>query len=115
MRQGPGMKLRFSGITIGFTLAGLGIGLMVDWIFFLSAQAPALSDFISDHIHAVLLLCPSSFAFSTLGFRDQHDLYEIFTVYVTVPMLNTVLYGLAGLALSWIYHLSKKLTKPKAA
>jgi hypothetical protein len=110
---GMDMKLALSRITKGFALVGFMIGLLADasgaayWL-----GSDAIQESISNHAEIMLWLCPPSFGFMALERATALDVAEI---YALVIVLNTLIYGVAGLAISQVYHLGKRLMQPRAA
>ncbi len=108
------MKLRFSGITLGFFLTGLVLGFLDDLVTFAYGfSGDAVQRLISDQEHWMIWLCPPSIGW--ISFDNNAATSEIVEMYMTVPLLNALIYGAAGLAISQIYHLSKRFMGPKAA
>lgn len=107
------MKIRFSRITLWFTLAGFSLGLMnlvlsaVGWIF----TNPAVGDVLSRLYFWFVWVCP--FAAGDMELEHLHRWSDIAWVFLEVIVLNTLLYFILGLIFStWIRLLKRWQESP---
>ena len=102
------MKIRFSKITKGFTLAGFAFGVLVVILSTIYAAGnEAVKAFISSGNQLMLLLCPPSIVL--IAFDNHPATSEIIGGFVEIVVVNTLLYAVAGLVISQIYHLGSRL------
>lgn len=97
------MKLKFSRITIGFTLAGLVfavISVLLSLVYWIAS--PTLSAAISAVADGFFYLCPASFG--EIAF-DHASTSDYVFLYAFELISNSILYFLIGIVVSTIWRL----------
>lgn len=107
------MKIKFSRITTGFAIAGLSVGMLtvLESIAY-SMASDTGKKFISNHTDLPLYLDPSSIMLMAL--ENKPSTSDVFAVFVSIVVVDLILYGLAGLVISQLYRLIKRLAQPSS-